>query len=433
MHAEATILRLMYAAMKKDNFSQFDDLLRKYDSKLSFEQRIAVLCDALVAAVAQKGYWFFADFWKSHGSKLPAKQRRKVVYLAAHALIEKGDFRYIGSLMKECGSKLLAEQRREVVYLAIHAAIKQSKFYEIVFLMEECGYTLSAEQRGEVVYLAIRPVHLANKHWDLGKIRYLLKECGSKLPAEQYRKVIRIALDAVVDHVIRTIEVYNPSPYIKCYENWLKEFGSQLSDKELIAVIRHALDAAIEQNCFSLIIFLKHRYSSKLSADEKLIKKIHDIIYAAIEKGKFSDSQTLLEIYGSELISREMVNVLKEMMSKIDKSLTTNLATCPQYVVETKSALLSWANDQCQKIARAYAIKTTGQTQAQGEALIAAESITAAMNQVILVYQDVPPTGQNIVQEVQPKKRVQKALADLYCTVAHAYRIFLSKHTALHQ
>jgi hypothetical protein len=129
--------------------------------------------------------------------------------------------------------------------------------------------------------------------------------------------------------------------------------------------------------------------------------------------------------------------VLMGMMNEATKA--ENLANTSAWVEKlqkTKSTLLSWANDQCKKIAKAYRInKITQQTvQAQGEALIAAESIASTMNQVILAYQDVPPAGQDVVQEVQPKEvRVQKALADLYCTVEHAHRTFLSKHISLHQ
>jgi hypothetical protein len=396
------ILRLMNVAIEKDNFSEFGDLLKKHGSKLPVEQRREVLCNALVAAIEKKWKCVFEDLWKSHGSKFPAERRREVVYRAIHAAIKNGgfyfsDFNHIEFLLQDHGSELSAEQRREVVYLAIHLAIERRHFEWIEFLWWYFGSELSAEQRRETVRIAV----------------YAAVDAAIFVECEESKKC-----KVLGDGTIIRIK--------------LKDFASQLSDKELIAATRRALYATIEKNRFGLFLeFLRnHPYRSELLPPEEVITIIHCAIYASIKQGAFFYSRTLLESYGSELISREMANVLNEMMDKIDKSLATNLATCPQYVVNTKSTLLSWANDQCQKIARAYGIKITQQAiQAQGEALIEAESIAAAMNQVILAYQDVPPAEQNVVQEeeVQPKKRVQKALADLYCTVEHAYRTFLSK------
>jgi hypothetical protein len=222
------------------------------------------------------------------------------------------------------------------------------------------------------------------------------------------------------------------------FGNWLRDYGAELSIEQRREVTYRAMYATIEAGKFDLFLKLYKRYSSEHATNNKeCVAMVHSAIYASIKQGAFSEAKTLLEFYDSELISREMVNMLKEMIDEAYAILVINLITCPECVMRMKSVLLSWASDQCKKIAEAYRTKTIQQAvQAQGQAIIEVKSIASAMNQVILAYQDVPPAEQNVVQEeeVQPKEvRVRKALADLYCTVEHAHRTFLSKHTALHQ
>jgi hypothetical protein len=339
----------------------------------------------------------FKKLLKEHGFKLSVKQRRAVLCNVLVAAAERGGYYLFSGLWESYHSKLSNEQRREVVYLAVHAVIKKS-CYDIEFFFNRYGSELSNEQRKEVAHHTI--LHVAIKERNPNLLQNLLW-CS------------------------------------------LGQFGPLLS----AAVIRETLYAALEQNRFdSFLILLEYPCSSKLSLEE-LRTIIRYAIYASIKQGAFSVSQTLLKSYGSELISGKMVDVLAD-----GGVLTADLDdTTPLYIREdfieqlqkVKSILLSWANDQCQKIATAYGHRAAIQqaTKAQGEALIEAESIAAAMNQVIFACQcqdvpsDVPPAEQNVVQEeeVRPKKSVQKALADLYATVEHAYQTFLRKYTALHQ
>jgi hypothetical protein len=464
------VYRAIDAAVKRNDRFEIRDLLKSFGAELSDEQRREVAYRAIDAAIKENDHYEIEDLLKSFGAELSDEQRREVAYRAIDAAIKKNDHFEIRDLLKSFGAELSDEQRREVAYRAIHVNIKGRYFSSIRDLLKSFGAELSAEQCREVIRAALDAAldAIATKgNFYRCEESSWVEEFGSQLSDEEFIAVICRHLYAAIEQnhfalflkFFKYFHCHSSTLFAEVRKNIAREviyatiergkldnlyelledcsFCPELSDKEFTAVIRQALYATIEQNCFaSFLKFFKHPYGSGLS-DKELTAAIRYAIYASIKQGEFDYFQRLLELCDAALLPQEMINVLMGMMNEATKA--ENLANTSAWVEKlqkTKSTLLSWANDQCKKIAKAYRInKITQQTvQAQGEALIAVESIAAAMNQVILAYQDVPPTGQDVVQEVQSKEiRVQKALADLYATVEHAHRTFLSKHSALHQ
>jgi hypothetical protein len=475
-----TVCNAMYDDTNRGKFHSLQQLLQVHDSELPAEKRIEAVRSAMHTAIEKNEFYSLQQLLKVYGSELPAEEFIAAVRnaIAIYAAIKKGGFsvfqEFNDLLLKVYSSELPAKERIEILLLATHTVTKQGDFKELWdYGLSFYNLKLPVEKRIATVHSAISAMHAAIEQSDLYKLHVLLNLFGSELPAQKLITVVRSAIDIYATtekgkfttlskfnnllwNVYRSelpaeerIEVLLRAIYVAIAKNdfyglhgLLDFFSSKLPAKKHREAIRCAIYAAIEQGNLHSFLCL-FTYSSELSAEER-IAIVRVAIYAFIKQGKFSWSQDLLKSYGSKLLllPEEVINLLMEMMDEVTRAedLANTSAACIEKLQKVKSALLSWVNDQCQKISTAYGhqAKAIQQAaiQAQGEALVAAKSIASAASQVILDYQGVLPAEQDIVkkEEVKSKKvRVRKALADLYCTVEYAHQTFLSKHIALHQ
>jgi hypothetical protein len=455
----------MYSTIEKGTFENFQYLTIFYrelfpeeskgselspeeskESKLSPEESKEIIRSAMYATIAKGELFSFQELLKLHGSKLPDEERMAMVRSAMHAAIKKGYLSLFQDLIKLYGSKLSTEERKEIVCramypnIAMHATIKGGTFNYFQDSIKSYVSELSVGERKEMVCSAMRAA--IDQGILFACFQGLMEFYGSELSTAERQEMIRSATKMVHSAVYATIEKGAFDQFLRLW----KLYVSELPAEERGEILRSAMHTAIERGHLSWFNILLKKSISELPAKER-IETVRRTVLLAIEESAFDCLRILLTSCGSELISSRMTNVLIEIVDESKKlSLGKKLPPCSEITIfmeklqKAKSTSLFWADDQLQEIAKAYDIKAVQQevVKAEGEALVAeVQSISFAVDQLILAYQGISKwiekgkyhgdseTAARIVN-------VNKAFADFYSTVDHAYQTFTAKLTALY-